>query len=677
MKFSGYMATVTYFMALLGLYSLTLVEPIERGFIFFTAAAVFTSLFLNLKKTRIMPSGFYNLLALAVFLLFTVYYFSSIRDMGDIIVTASRFLAVLLAIKLFDLNANRDYIIVYGAVFFLILAAAASTVSLVFFPLLVLFIIGAIFAMITVNLKKEFEKRGLSKAGPPAGLFDIPFFLSLTTVTVVSIAVTFILFFLIPRMETGFFERKTLNAVKVTGFSDTVELGSMGAVKKDHTVVMRVEFQGGKKPARPVYLRGAVLEDYDGFTWRRGARPKRLVRGKDGFFKFKRSSGPLVEQRILLEPLSTEVIFAAKSPVMLSAGFPNLWRDSAGALTLPSPPYSRTSYTVWSSTEAPQRGASAPDDSTGLLDISAVAEGRGGVRLQELAAMITTGLKTAPQKASAIKRYLMDNYRYTLDPSRGAGLNPIDDFLFFTKEGYCEQFATAFALLLRASGIPARLVTGFLQGEWNGLGGYYIIRQSDAHSWTEVYLDGYGWKRFDPTPPQGLTPYSGASRLSLFLDYMRVKWNRHIIGYSFKDQRSLAGGFQVRANRLLGDLKERLRSGGGRGSLLIVLVLLIIIAAGFFTVMRGKGSSGGRSPKTPAFYLQMLKVLARKGFRRGESESPMEFSSRIDNPGVSEVTRLFILERYGGRRPGFQDIERVKEILGELKRSLRRAEGRR
>ncbi len=673
MKFSGYMTAVTYFMALLALYSLTLVESVGRGFILITAAAILTSLVLNLKKKRVMPSGFYNILGAAAFLLFIVYYFSSIRDIGDIIVIASRFLAVFLAIKLFDLNSNRDYIIVYGAVFFLILAAAASTVSLVFFPLLILFIIGAIFAMITINIKKELEKRGLTAAEPPGDFFDIPFFISLTTVTVVSVAVTFAIFFIMPRMETGFLQKKTLNAVKVTGFSDTVELGSIGAVKKDHTVVMHVEFQGGARPARPVYLRGAVLDDYDGYTWKRGAGRKTLIRKKDGLFIFRKASGRLVEQKILLEPLDTEVIFAARNPVMLSAGFSALWMGPEGSLTLPSPPYSRLNYTVWSGPGASPVETSGVDYLNRLLDFSAVSKGREGQRLKKLAASITEGAKTATQKASAIKRYLRENYKYTLDPSEGAGLNPIDDFLFYTKQGYCEQFATAFAVLLRASGVPARLVTGFLQGEWNGLGGYFIVRQSDAHSWTEVYIDGYGWKSFDPTPAQGLIPFSGASRLSLFLDYMSIKWNRHVIGYSLKDQQSLAVGFQAQANRLLGALKQRLRSKAQRGGVLVLAVLLSIIATGFFILIRLKSAPGGRFAKTPAFYVRMLKVLAKKGFRRGKSETPMEFSLRIDNPGVGEVTRLFMRERYGGHGPGPEDIERVKEILRELKTSLTQA----
>ncbi|GMR04577.1 MAG: DUF3488 and transglutaminase-like domain-containing protein [Thermodesulfobacteriota bacterium] len=668
MKFSSYMTIVTYFMALLGLYSVTLVESVSPGFMALIIGAVFISLVLNVKKKRVLPSRIWNFLALVIFIIFVADYLLTAKDLWDIITIATRFLIILLAVKLFDLNANRDYVIVYGAVFFLILAAAATTMSLVFLPLLVVFIISAIFAMIVINIKKEFDLRGLAGTEPPPGLFDAPFFISLVTVTTVSVGVTFILFFIIPRMETGFFQRKTLNAIKVTGFSDTVEFGAIGTVKKDHTVVMRVEFPGAKRPAGPIYFRGAVLEEYDGTAWKRRTGPNSLVRNKGGLFTFQKPGRRLVEQKILLEPLSTEVLFAEPYAVRLSAPFPNIWRDAAGAIYLPSPPYSRIRYTVWSSPGASPTGPESGNDMRRLLDLTGAAGGDAGGRLKDLAARLTAGKKTAAQKAAAVKAYLSENYRYTLDVGKGGGTNPIDDFLFFTKEGYCEHFATAFAMLLRAANVPTRLVTGFLQGEWNDMGGYFIVRQSDAHSWTEVYLDGTGWTRFDPTPSAGLKPFSPTSRLSLYLDYMRLKWNRYIISYTSVDQKRFAGNLSARSSSLIAGLKRAMKTGAIRGFLLPLAAGFILVAAAFIIIVRKKGALLTRPAKTPPFYLEMLKILSKKGFCRLSSETPVEFSLRIGDAGVKLITELYMEERYGGRSAGSGDMERVRGIILGLKK---------
>ena len=663
MKFSYYMLIVTYFMAALGFYSGTLVEAIEPAFFSLLGVVLVISLVLNLYRKRSIPGRLWNLMAVAVLVFFIANHMLASQSL---IVSASRFLTILLAMKLFDLNTHRDHFIIYAIVFFQMLAAAASTVSLVFFPLLVLFIVGSIFAMIILNLKKDFLQVN-PEEDPPSGVFDLPFLASVVTVSVVSLTITFALFFLIPRMGVGFFEGKTLDTVKVSGFSDTVEIGSIGSVKRDSTIVMRVEVHGtATTGGGPLYLRGMALEEYDGMRWKRTTRRNFLLRKTpSGVFNVGRPSGSVLEQKILLEPLSTDVLFGATHPVRISVTFPNLWTDGSGSVHLPSPPLSRIEYRVWSSDAALPPG---PEGVTPVhTDLSYIENGPAGARLKKLSLDVTDGMASAVDKAEAVKRYLEKNYSYTLDPGEGDGVNPIDDFLFYTKEGYCEHFASSFVLLLRAAGVPARLVTGFLQGEWNSLGDYYIVRQSDAHSWAEVYVEGEGWKTFDPTPPVGLAPPASRSSAFLYLDLMRLKWSRYIISFTFMDQKRIAENLEGHSARLMREFKSRFSTPPelpARALMLFGGIALLVAAV--FMKTRGHRLAGTAS-RVPWFYIEMLRILEKKGIRRGKAETPMEFALRVGDPEVRAVTHAYEVERYGGRKLGGEEASRVRGQLETLK----------
>src|SRR5439155_3264893 len=153
-------------------------------------------------------------------------------------------------------------------------------------------------------------------------------------------------------------------------------------------------------------------------------------------------------------------------------------------------------------------------------------------RIAELARNITTRETSTVGKESLIEAYLKRNYKYTLDLSRAPGPQPVTTFLLVAKKGHCEYFASAMAILLRAAGIPTRLINGFLMGEYNPVGGDYIIRQSDAHTWVEVYEAGMGWMEFDPTPPDpNHRELNLATQMLQYVDAMELYWNSYIIIY--------------------------------------------------------------------------------------------------------------------------------------------------
>ncbi len=654
-------------MAAVGISATALVETIEPPFVLAMSSAAIISLVLNIKGKRLFNALFWNLLALAVLALLIIDY---TLISGSLIVSASRFLAVLLVLKLFDLVKNRDYLLTYLLVFFQILAAAASTISPLFFLILTLFIIGGIWAMIIFNIKKDFQKEFPEKTVVPVA-FGAPFFISIVAVSIVSMIMASILFFILPRIGTGFLGRDSSNLIKMTGFSESVDLNAMGPLKKDPTVIMRVGLKSKGPPKRLLYFRGNTLDYYDGTRWVKKVKENTLLK-KDarGIFniiaKGKRepADGDLLEQNILLEPLDTEIIFAAKKAVSIQGDFPSLWVDSTGSMRLPSPPYARLEYKATSDlSEETEEYSVEP----AYKDATYLEKDPAGPRVKALVDEIIKGEKTDSEKAGSIERYLRSNYAYSLDPVRGKGGSPLEDFLFYSKQGYCQHYATAMVIMLRASGIGARMVTGFLQGEWNSLGNYFIVRQEDAHSWVEAYIEGKGWVTFDPTPEAGLTALSRQSMISLYLDLLRWRWNRYVIHFTFADQKKVAESIKGRTSWLLNALKSKLHKSRAAESVRLVIISFTAVTAlvATYYILRRLPA---QNKKAPPFYFEMEKIMRKKGFIRKPAETPLEFAARTDRSEAKEVTEAFQFERYGKGILTNEDLDKVRKAIDALRK---------
>lgn len=664
MNLSAYTLIVTYFMAGLGLAAVSLVEAIGSAFVLAMAGASAFTLALNLKGRKVIPGAVWNLLAAGVFAFFLADY---LAFSGSLVVAASRFLTVLLVLKLFDLDRNRDFVIAYAIVFFQILAAAASTISPLFLLILSLFIIGAIWAMIVFNMKRDYQEVHPTERDFPRVSFGGPFFAYVIAASIFSVVVTFMIFFIMPRMEFGFFQRKSLNTVKVSGFSDRVDLGTMGPVKEDSTIVMRVGMDPKARPAGLVYFRGMTLESYDGRGWSKTVKDETIVRrDSGGVFNLTRLEGKTTEQSILLEPLDTDVLFAAGNPVAIEGPFQNIWFDRSGTIRLPSPPYSRIQYKA-SSVLSPVRGdLAAPPP--GYSDTAYLDESPEGARIRGLAESVTENVTGARPTAEAIEAHLKKGYSYTLNPKSNANLMPLDDFLFNSRQGYCEHYATAMAIMLRSNGIPSRIVTGFLNGEWNELGSYYIVRQQDAHSWVEAFIENEGWVRFDPTPEAGVASYK-PSPVSLYMDLLRWKWNRYIIQFSLNDQRQFAVKFEGVGAGMLESLRGALSRKTTRGGAspfalgaIVVVLLAALIAWRLYT--RKKVQT-----RTPRFYSEMLMTLKKKGLLKRPTETPLEFADRTGLAEVKDITLALHIERYGGRNLNEAERRSVEAAIERLRRS--------
>ncbi|MCL4872637.1 transglutaminase family protein [bacterium] len=653
---------VTSIISLLGLWAGSLVEAAGSRLISSLSVIAVAGIAYNLASGKpALRLSFWNAAALAAFVFLVADYLAISRD---IIASGTRFLSLILVLKLLSIRSGRDHAIVFAVAFFLILAAAASTVSAVFFAVLALYIVFVIWGMVVLNLRRDLDDSGIG-TGAPEDLFGLPLFLSLTALSAACIVLTLAVFFSIPRMGVGILEAGSRAPLNISGFSERMEMDSIAGVQLDPAIVMRVEIKGGSPP-EPLYFRGASLDFFDGSGWSRRASLDRLIKGVDGVFTFGGPGKRTLEQKVWLEPLDTEVLFAASNAYMVEGRLQSLWTDGSGNIRLPSAPFRRLEYAAWSDISG-GRPARAPDGS--YLDASYLVSSPEGHLITELARAASDGRTSALGKALAIEEFLHKNYYYTLTPRSGGGSGPLEDFLLHTKEGWCEHFATGMAMMLRSAGVPARIATGFLEGEWNEYGGYFIVRKQDAHSWVEAYIDGQGWMRFDPTPSSRRLERHGA--LFMYLDLLRHRWNRHIVNFSFSDQRALALAFEEKASGLKGLLAGLLpdKRPGIKGVLAVLLVFALAVSVAVMALRRAR--KGNAAQKAPRYYMEMLKALSLKGMRKGPGETPREFADRLGEADVVQITELYLRERYGGERPGRVALVRMEETLARIRKLKR------
>ncbi|MFA5083496.1 MAG: transglutaminase domain-containing protein, partial [Hydrogenophilaceae bacterium] len=253
------------------------------------------------------------------------------------------------------------------------------------------------------------------------------------------------------------------------------------------------------------------------------------------------------------------------------------------------------------------------------------------------------------------------------------GEHGVDDFLFLTRRGFCEHYAGAFTVLMRAAGVPARVVTGYQGGERNPVGGYWIVRQRDAHAWAEVWLAGAGWVRVDPTAAvaperveKGLAealPMAERPLLNLSAhwlrpwrqgwDFLNNGWNQWVLGYDFQRQQRLLARLSPSLASLKGMLWAML---AGAGLILAGLALVLL-----------RDVAGRPRTEAERLYARFLGRLERTGLDKGSAEGPVDFAARAgrDRPDLARqihtITRLYIALRYGSG---------AGSEIGKLRRAL-------
>jgi len=444
--------------------------------------------------------------------------------------------------------------------------------------------------------------------------------------------------------------------------------------------------------------RGVALDEFTGRVWKksiegRRSEQKNNERGFYGLNPGDELQHRLTTQTIFLEALDSPVIFAAPRAMAIQGPFPYLRVDAEGSLQWRRHDFERVIYRALSDTMLPDAETLRRDRRPYTAAFARYLQLPGTLdpRVTDLArAMIMQAqAHNRYDAARAIESQLQSYYRYSLD-LKASGPDPLADFLFNVGEGHCEYFATAMAVMLRTQGVASRVVNGFLSGEYNPAAGAYTVRQSDAHSWVEVYFPETGsWVTFDPTPPAGRAEperYGLVGVLGQYAEAFQLIWFQYVVGYDRQEQRALATGL---SNRLLESRRSvwsrvsswptATRSFLGHSPLLGVsaAILVLVILAGRRPWRRKRRQAqaqvgpGAAPAATIDFYRRLIEALERRGITRAASQTPLEFAAASGLPAAARITEVYNRVRYGGARLSPREQSQIAAWLDRLEQESR------
>jgi hypothetical protein len=446
----------------------------------------------------------------------------------------------------FVLTENtRDYQGLVLITVFVTVLSAAGSISVAFGLLLL-----AEFLIATILLiMAQFEGRV-----PHIGR---GFYGAIVVSALVSFVFAFGVFFALPRWTLGYIKGSPALATQTTGFSKDVTI-TPGEVQQDNTVVMRVEpRKGDPRLSLPAYISGMRYTTFNGRQWLVAAGRAESLYASSGIDSFVVSEQqPDTLTTVYLGPTGTDVIFGLEHITGVRGQFQYLRRDAEGSLFTDAPYYKTIRYDVSSldrdTVPVDSLVARRPTLLGRYLQVPELSQA-----FREVATGVVLGL-TIRDKARATRDYLLGTYDYSLNPTASS----VEDFVVNRRTGYCEHFATSMVLLLRAEGVHARLVSGFVATEWNRASGYLIVRAKDAHTWVEV-LDGNLWVRYDPTP----SSFQQVSLMTDFLDNVRMAWYRNVVTYDLASQVQTAnslGHFLTGSGRAVAGAFESFRTAASR-----------------------------------------------------------------------------------------------------------------
>lgn len=442
---------------------------------------------------------------------------------------------------------------------------------------------------------------------------------------VVVLPLTAFLFLSVPRLSEPLWGTRIDRSQGRTGISDSMSPGDITELLGDGTPVMRVSFDGRTPPRASMYWRGPVLWGFDGSTWNAGflgssAQTDGRVHGP----QLGRSSD--VHYQIMLEATDRQWLF----PLDFATGFPaDSSRNMEGVVTRDRPVREIIAFEAASALDQPVPVNAAPH-----------SQRKQGLRLPDGLNPKTAALAQSWRdelgddplalSARALQYIRTENFGYTLTPPPLVGAHRMDEFLFETRLGFCEHYAAAFVVLMRNAKVPARLVTGYLAGTYNSIGDYWLIRNSDAHAWAEILIDGTGWVRVDPTTaiaPERIDlgmadfgnqtlsgNYSWMQSLRDRADAVQAWWNRAIVRFDSLSQQAFFANLGINPSEW-----RQLAAWMGGGMLLFGL----LIAAVFHLQRR-------REVADPALrlYRRFLKELQRYGVTSPATEGALDLGQR-------------------------------------------------
>jgi protein-glutamine gamma-glutamyltransferase len=637
------------------------------------------------------------------------------------------FLLFVTLVRLYSVANDRDALFLSMLSFAGVLASAIFTVDTSFLAFFVVFLLFAVAVFVGLEIRRAAKGAIFPPLGVDASR-ERRFNRALSTVAISvslgAVVIGTVLFFSFPRFSAGYFARTGLQPSLMSGFTDDVELGQIGEIKKNTVLVMRV--QTGRPVNYPLLRwRGIALTNFDGHRWYTPiSKTKAWQQGPNGNGWILLSPRSTLEGRpamqlqfvTLLQPSASSALFGPAQIVALRGDFSGeggtydmsvrrsyLATDATGSIYNPFHNYSQIRYegmSILPVARPAQARFAGTDYPTEIRETYLQLPDRIDPRVPELARKISAGAANPYDKSLAIEKYLQTNFAYTLNLTGNPGPDPLAHFLFQTKAGHCEYFATAMAVMLRTLGIPSREVNGFLPGEYNDLGGDYIVRASDAHSWVEAYFPGAGWLTFDPTPTANDEAAGLLSRLEMYLDWFQLTWNEWVINYDFSHQVVLARN----VGQISTDWKEKWQSKiehaqnagmerladwqRSHAQLRFVFPILLIGSLALLRMdwlrsvirwlrlqwLANMPAEKRDSPQMASrLYGELLRVLQKRGFARRETQTAREFALSLAAqsavaPAIREFTDLYVQSRFGGVPC---DAFRLRALLEQIRAAPR------
>jgi len=652
-----------------------------------------------------IPESWTNYLTLLYILVYFADYFFVSRSF----LTASVHLVLfLMVVRLFSLQRPRDHYMLAVLSFLMVLGAAVLTVDSIFLFSFAGFLLVAVITFVLMEMRhslaEEHARAQEPRINSPYGRMAYVLLATAPLLVLMIMAGSFLIFFLLPRVSSRYLSAYTSTNDLSTGFTDRVQLGRIGQIQQSSAVVMHIEIENDLQGTYDLKWRGVALNRFDGRMWSNGFQPNVVRPGRDGTYRLasatEEATSPATPARrirytVLMEPLGANVFFLAERPKTLSGNYRELSTDAGGAVYNLDTEHPVNRYSAESEPVVPDEDALrlAPSTIPGGMD-EYLKLPPLDIRILKLAEEVTASAAGNYEKAAAVERYLRTHFGYTLELPRRIPEDPLAYFLFERKKGHCEYFASSMAVMLRSLRIPSRLVTGFRTGEFNDLTGQYVVRASNAHSWVEAYFPGAGWVSFDPTPAAGLPSHSGWSRIQLYADAAASFWREWIINYDAEHQRSLGQDAASNSRHLLEEIRRwvwrqhraLLRSArsaqqritrspvqwmSGAFAATVVLVILVNLGA-ILRALRARSlrAHPDRAPRESAalWYQQMLRRMARLGWRKSPSQTPRDFVAAIQEPrlqhGAAAFTRAYESARFG---QSVDDARALPDLLEEIR----------
>lgn len=625
----------------------------------------------------------------------------------------ARLILSLTLIKLFQRKSDRDWIFLYVMAFFEVLLAAGLSISALY---LVAFI-GYLFVMVCTIILFEMRKTDratdklvINRSNEDLGrtqfpLKRLPFAAVLLITAIIVFAVP--MFFMLPRVG-GAGIGLGQGGGSSSGFSDTVRLGGSGTISQNNEVVMRVRLDGNERPDAGIKWRGVAMDAFDNKVWRKTRAAFREVREKGNRDVIQvdelTDRENVLVQTIYLEPLDSPVLFVLPRAVGLQTSFPLIYKDAHDALS-----YQRTgeriTYKVLSDISRPNADLLRADGSLYPVEVRNYLQLPRDLdpRVAEFAAQLISGTENRYDAAAVIEHHLQTQFGYTLEQKAG-GDQPLSDFLFNVKEGHCEYFATAMAIMLRTQGIATRVVNGFQQGEYNETADAFVVRQREAHSWVEVYFPAEGkWVTFDPTPAISREIAAGntagfAATFNRYLEALEMFWIQYFVAFDDQEQRSLftsikqsVTDYNSKTSSTITDLQEFFTKwwsdvrgdsgnvtsivaiGYGLAALAAAAVLIFLFVRLYRKIVKLKlwgrlrerffGKGGG---SVIEFYSRFLRVLSDKGIVRQPDQTPLEFAFALQMPEAVSITERYNSVRFGNKDLTNDESAEIENWLKEL-----------